>query len=238
MMIDQLRFCKNIGCWKYWKINETDSTNDLVKVLSEDFSVIRADYQRIGRGQQGKIWSSPARKNILATFKFPKNYVNNCLAFAVAAAIIKTLNQFEIACYCKWPNDILTNDGKISGILIETDDQNYYIGIGLNVNWPEQQEFDGKNYRTSFFAEKNLVDIELVFDCLALNLENALKLNNSELLYFIRKVWNGKNQKVEVNYENKWCSGYLHDITEQGYINIKLADGSFVTISSSNQIKY
>ena len=234
----QKYYCGELAIWKYWRISETQSTNDLAKTLTEEYAVIRADFQKNGRGQPGKTWNSPAAKNILATFKLPKKQMDNCLIFMAAMSVIQTLKKFKIKGYCKWPNDVLTQFGKISGILIEADSDNYYVGIGLNVNWPEQLQFDERNQYTSFFAEGIQVDIDVVFEELAKKIAQIINFTNSKILKFIRENFDAKNKRVLVNYNDDWLIGFIVDINEHAQLIVELINGKQITINSSNQIRY
>ena len=131
------------------KLNAIDSTNqylhDLVGQISlEDFAVVTAKYQTKGRGQRATIWQSEKDKNLIISI-FKKEINLNpqhqfLLNIVVSLALFKTLETLQIPkLSIKWPNDILSHDKKITGILIElilkknTIDK-AIIGIGLNVN--------------------------------------------------------------------------------------------------------
>ena len=103
--------------------DEIDSTNDEAKRidLSKEFQVLVANKQTNGRGRQGKKWLSPDSGNIYMTI-----CTENDLSFAPASLIaglvcinsISQLNDF-IELGLKWPNDILMENKKIGGILVE-----------------------------------------------------------------------------------------------------------------------
>lgn len=131
------------------KINATASTNQYLKDLAatiplDDMSLVVTDEQTKGRGQRDSEWSSEKGKNltfsILKKDFFLQTHQQFVLNMVVSLAIIKTLNQYKIPnISIKWPNDILSEDFKICGILIEnvirnTQIESSIIGIGLNVN--------------------------------------------------------------------------------------------------------
>ena len=124
-----------------------DSTNSYAFNLreSKDFKeglVITTNFQKKGQGQRGSIWESKEGKNILlsAVFEFNisiKKQFDICKI--VSLSITKFLSNLNINAKIKWPNDILVNNKKIAGILINniiSKDLISYsvIGIGLNVN--------------------------------------------------------------------------------------------------------
>jgi BirA family biotin operon repressor/biotin-[acetyl-CoA-carboxylase] ligase len=130
------------------KFDELDSTNNYLKQLAREQSlaertVVIAEFQSGGRGQQGNSWFSTKGDNLLFSLLVrPKNllasemFIISCIT---SLAIEKTLSPFAGNIRIKWPNDIYWNDKKIAGILIENNLQEGFvqrsvIGVGLNVN--------------------------------------------------------------------------------------------------------
>jgi BirA family biotin operon repressor/biotin-[acetyl-CoA-carboxylase] ligase len=134
------------------KINTIDSTNHWLKAQSvqQTFSegtVVMAEFQTAGKGQQGNLWESEAGRNITCSiilypeFLPVKQYflLSEAVALGLKDAIEHYLRPVEI----KWPNDIYYQNKKLAGILMENQ---WYgqmigqsvIGIGLNVN---QEQF-------------------------------------------------------------------------------------------------
>lgn len=131
------------------KLNAIDSTNrylyDLAaKVALEDYAAVMAQYQTHGRGQRGASWKSERGKNLiisvlkinLATLVQDQFYLN----MRMSLAVFKTLKHFNLPqLSVKWPNDILSGNKKISGVLIELSTKTNkinkaIIGVGINVN--------------------------------------------------------------------------------------------------------
>ena len=131
------------------KLDAIDSTNAYLKRLSattlpKDFTVVVANFQTEGRGQMGTNWQAEEGKSLtvsvfksLPHFKIEQQFY---ISMAVSLAISKSLMAFNIPkLHIKWPNDILSADKKICGILIENviksnQLQGSIIGFGLNVN--------------------------------------------------------------------------------------------------------
>lgn len=135
------------------RLDSVDSTNNYTANQVRNGSlphgaVILAVEQVAGRGQGSSTWQSNAGENL--TFSVFLDEVNlsvsqqfdlSCLC---ALSIKAALEQYGIQSSVKWPNDVLVNDQKIAGILIElqvsgTRVRSAIVGIGLNVN---QSEFD------------------------------------------------------------------------------------------------
>ena len=136
------------------KLNAIDSTNrylaDLVsKIPLKDYAVVMTQYQSAGQGQRGSNWLSEKGKNLIISI-LKKNIKTKLqdqfeINMRVSMAILTTLKTFGIPkLSVKWPNDILSDNKKISGVLIQllTKKQKInqaIIGIGVNVN---QTHFD------------------------------------------------------------------------------------------------
>lgn len=125
-------------------VEETASTNaDLVRRLGAGESIgqgfwLRAVRQSAGRGRRGKAWSSPAG-NLYASTVVPLHAGDppvHTLAFVAALAVhdlILSLLPAEVPVQLKWPNDVLVDGAKISGILLERCGDHVIVGIGVNV---------------------------------------------------------------------------------------------------------
>ncbi|AWI26701.1 biotin--[acetyl-CoA-carboxylase] ligase [Flavobacterium pallidum] len=131
------------------KLSAIDSTNDYLKQLNaqneaESFTVVTAEIQTAGRGQMGSKWLTEPGKNLITSILIKDVLTSPDQIFllnaAVAVSITQALKKFGIpGLSIKWPNDILSANKKISGILIENSFRNdgridSVIGIGLNVN--------------------------------------------------------------------------------------------------------
>ena len=129
--------------------NEVTSTNTYVKeLLSEgielpDMTVVEADFQTGGRGQQDNHWESERGKNLTFSLVCHPTFLQAVdqfvLSQAIAVAVWRTLSDFTEGISIKWPNDIYWNDKKICGTLIECNlagstIKDCIIGTGINVN--------------------------------------------------------------------------------------------------------
>ena len=131
-------------------LNEVDSTNNYLKELLSNSkpvpegTVIMAESQYAGRGQQQNKWHSEDGKNLTfslllkpAFLALPQQYE---LTRAISLGVVTALQQATGKnIQIKWPNDIYYGDRKLGGILIEnmvqgTQIKNAIIGIGLNIN--------------------------------------------------------------------------------------------------------
>jgi BirA family transcriptional regulator, biotin operon repressor / biotin---[acetyl-CoA-carboxylase] ligase len=121
----------------------TDSTNERARALVEagapGGTVITAREQTAGRGRQGRVWTAPGGKALLySAILRPLDDRHLLLPLAVPLAVCAAAEELRpgIECQVKWPNDVLLEGRKLSGILIEAKPQAGWavIGIGLNLS--------------------------------------------------------------------------------------------------------
>lgn len=108
-------------------------------------SVLAVELQTAGRGRMGRTWHSGLGNtltfSLLWRFDCGLNALTG-LSLAVGVAIVRALDKLGAqAVQLKWPNDILTPQGKLAGVLIEAQGDvlgpsSVVIGIGLNYNLP------------------------------------------------------------------------------------------------------
>jgi len=122
-----------------------DSTNKKAKEIAfkeEEGTIVVAEEQTNGRGRLGRTWNSKMTKGIYTSVILkpetePEKVAK--LTLLAAAAVYLALKDIGIESTIKWPNDVLVNGKKVSGILTEMNCElgiiNYIVlGIGINVN--------------------------------------------------------------------------------------------------------
>jgi BirA family biotin operon repressor/biotin-[acetyl-CoA-carboxylase] ligase len=132
------------------KYDELDSTNSEARRLAESGEAgpvwISAERQTAGRGRRGRVWDTP-EGNLAATLLLrPKAEASiiGQLSFAAALAVAEMASHFapQAAITVKWPNDVLAEGRKLSGILLEAGPGWLAIGIGVNLaSHPEGTEY-------------------------------------------------------------------------------------------------
>lgn len=146
------------------KLDAIDSTNNYLKELIrseavENFTIISAVEQTQGRGQMGSSWVSEKGKNVIMSV-LVKDFLVDAeqvfdLNIAFSLAVLVVLKKHQIPDLAvKWPNDIMSGNKKIGGILIENSfksngDIQSVIGLGLNVH---QTNFNQLPQATSLFV--------------------------------------------------------------------------------------
>jgi BirA family transcriptional regulator, biotin operon repressor / biotin---[acetyl-CoA-carboxylase] ligase len=137
------------GLWRDLEVVEsTGSTNAdlLARALAGEppGAVLAAEEQRAGRGRMGRTWTSPPRAaltfSVLLKPAVPpgrRGWLPLLTGVAVATAVTQVAG---VETTIKWPNDLLTADAKLAGILAEASGDAVVVGIGLNVS-TEPAEF-------------------------------------------------------------------------------------------------
>ena len=219
--------------FKIIKLNAIPSTNDYLKKRYKsgnvfDGELVWTENQTSGRGQRNKKWiSEPFTSLTFSIYKqFDHLLINPFkLNAIVCLAIINALEKLSIPeLSIKWPNDILSENKKIGGILIE----NYFnkskinasiIGVGINLN---QEKFENLPKATSLkiITGKKWVS-KIILDILVPLLEEYLFMfdfhDSSILDQYQKKLWR-INKTVFFNRDGKLHKGKFRGVDESGMI--------------------
>ena len=131
--------------------NDIDSTNEISKnaPIENEFNLILAEKQTAGKGRHGKNWYSPKNGNIYMSLSTKKelNYAPLSLLVGIICAQVLTKYTNKMAVRLKWPNDIVVNNKKIGGILVEKvvsdNETTTIVGIGINFLIDSQEKWWG-----------------------------------------------------------------------------------------------
>lgn len=125
-------------------VAETGSTNaDLIQnsANTDDFSVLVAGFQTAGRGRAGRDWVAPPGSSLFVSVLLKPSLVAanrfSWIPLLAGLAMAKTVAQFlpNKKVSLKWPNDVLVESNKVSGVLSELlpDLSGVVVGAGLNI---------------------------------------------------------------------------------------------------------
>ena len=225
-------------------LTEVDSTNNFLKQALTNSTpliegtVIMAESQTAGRGQQNNKWLSEPKKNLTFSILLnpffltaPKQFNLN---IAISIGINNALNNIlSPGLKIKWPNDIYYNNQKLGGILIENVLQgdaikHSVIGIGINVN---QVDFaNGLGNATSVKKITGLdYDLKSLLGLVCQHIEAAylmLKAGNFEKLkaaYVGNLYQYNKTAYFKVN--DTVCQGQIFDVDATGQLLVNI-DGT------------
>ena len=147
--------CLSKNNFKYYYMDKCTSTMEEAKKkinsINENF-IIRSGEQINGIGRRGNKWISPYGNLYFSIvikddFEFNKHFLYNMMLCLI---IKESLEHFNIKnIFFKWPNDILINSKKISGIILENYNlkENKYLIIGTGINFSSSPKLN--NYDTT-----------------------------------------------------------------------------------------
>jgi len=242
-----------------------DSTNvlamQLVHQRLDEGVVVLADSQTAGKGRQGRQWVDVSGCNVLASTLlrplFPPHLLLMISSLAVVDAIAETCG---VSTTIKWPNDILVENRKVAGILIETShDQTgrtvAILGIGINVNGHIQElaeQSQASLVTTATTLETvcgHMVSRETLIahllrhietDYLALQHEYMSTSSISKEQYrpisrLMRERWRSRlstlGRTIQVRQGDTLVSGFAEDVDDYGELLLRGHSGELVSIT-------
>jgi BirA family biotin operon repressor/biotin-[acetyl-CoA-carboxylase] ligase len=226
-------------------LKEVDSTNNFLKNLLSNSkpvpegTVIMAESQYAGRGQQQNQWHSEPGKNLTFSLLLKPAFLNTQNQFDLTRAI--SLGVYDALepllgepLKIKWPNDIYYDDKKLGGMLIENIVQgsqikNSVIGIGLNIN---QESFPADAVNATSVKQILHADYDLNFllsdicrhiEAYYLNLK-AGKIDFVRKTYLSRLYWLNELKPFKTNGEN--FEGNIIAVKENGLLVVQNNNGT------------
>ncbi len=218
-------------------VAETGSTNADLMALAQagarEGLWLRADRQTAGRGRQGRAWESPVGNLYASTLVRlrPVDPHAATLALVAAVALDETVRVFapnlDAALSIKWPNDLLVEGAKLTGILLERAGEAVVIGIGVNLAH-HPQALDRPT--TSMMAQGVEVAPALFLHTLAEIFARWLERWRSEGLAPIRARWIERAHPKGTALSARAADGAVIDglfegLDEHGALILRLAGG-------------
>lgn len=152
----------NLDAYKLISFDKIPSTQDYAHDLiaegkASDKTVVVAEAQSAGRGRYKRTWVSH-HGNLYASFIYKVAERDPKLSYAVGVAVAETLLSFGLVPQIKWPNDVLIDGKKISGVLIEYARNFVIVGIGINVKTcPTVKEY--KTTKVNDYVDATVQDV-------------------------------------------------------------------------------
>ncbi len=232
--------------------DEIDSTQNAVRELAEEGAaegvVVIADMQQAGRGRMGRSWLAPRGKGIWMSLLLRPLVPIHCapqLTLLAAVALCRSLRrETGLDIGIKWPNDLLINGKKISGILLESaaeDERLKYIiaGIGISVNmsqsdYPEELLEKATSLRIASGKSFNRAQLLTAF---LLEWETLYKLYLETGFQSIAALWESLSvslgRRMELTTPQGKLTGVPIGLDGSGAIIVKRDDGEVVTLFSA-----
>ena len=218
--------------------DSVDSTNEEVKRLARDGApegiVVWAKEQSSGIGRRGRKWVSSVGNLYCSILLRPACLANKAmqLSFVTSLCIAEEVDYVlpkSAIVNCKWPNDVLVEQRKISGILLESQTEPQgdidwlIIGIGLNIkSFPENVEFPA----TSLIHEgaKKDISAEIMLESFSHQFLTSyirwkkLGFEPVRRAWLCRAAWLG--EKITVRLEREILKGEFKDLDKDGTLII------------------
>ena len=218
------------------------STQDhLRSTRSTPPSVLAAEIQSSGRGRQGKNWSSSLPLGLWVSILLevdPSQLSTLSLRAAVAASdAIRILTGLESS--MKWPNDLLLQNRKVAGLLVETIARPNHpplalLGLGLNLHqqlpdFPEDLKKSAISLRqASGRCVPRAQALAAFLECLA----HRLQQPKEEILADWRSAFAQLGRKLTVRLGKETLSGTAESLDNSGYLHLRLPHGEVRILSS------
>lgn len=214
-------------------VAETGSTNADMLLLArqgaEEGLWLRAERQTAGRGRQGRAWTAPPGNLSASTIVRLRrgDPPAATLALVAAVALHEAVAVFGVAAQLKWPNDLLCDGAKLSGILLERSDDAVVIGIGVNLAYhPDLPDRPA----TSLAAHGTPVAPDAFLEVLAEAFARWLARWRGEGLAAVRAAWLAAAHPVGTALTARMPDGSTHDglfdgLDADGALILRLASG-------------
>ena len=216
------------------------STQDYVKELAEEGLpegiVVQCLEQKKGRGRHGNEWVSPIGNLYMSVLLRPgcpvgeAGQISFVAAVALSAAMDEVLEKGHKKTL-KWPNDILIDGRKVSGILIEKEGEAYALGMGVNILSAPEGAVCLKE-----LAGENRLAIHPFRDLALEKLGHYYGTWQKKGFAPIRKQWlaqaHGLNEKLEIRTAGYKKEGIFRDLDKRGYLIIEGPEGKTFDINS------
>jgi BirA family biotin operon repressor/biotin-[acetyl-CoA-carboxylase] ligase len=244
--IEAARKRRRIGS-KIVLFQSTGSTNDIAWEYAANADnnglCVLAESQHKGCGRRGRRWYSEPGQSILCSVLLTKTDMEaELLTLTAGVAVAEAISQmYKLPCRIKWPNDILIQNKKVAGILIEkqtVNDRNaFVVGIGINCNQKEKafEQYKLNLPATSLAIEagEDIDRTELV--CVLLGqLEHWLDETNDRIIEQWLQLSGMLGRHVTVECDGRRYSGFCRGIDPVDGLILHL-DNSLVRIFAAAQ---
>lgn len=220
-------------------VPECHSTNTLAQQLCQlgqlsDGSVVITNHQTAGRGQRGNTWLTQSGENLTFSLFYKPTFLNTLDQFnlnrCISLGLYHYLRTLVTDVHIKWPNDILIENKKVCGILIENTIQGNrilgsIIGIGLNVN---QLNFLNDRAGSIRTFTSQIYDLSDVLSAVLTHIEveyRKLRQGSSESLHHAyESALLGYKQIRSFRISNEEVQGEILGVDAYGRLQVRIAD--------------
>lgn len=218
----------------------TSTFDEAGKLSPEDGCVIYAKSQTNGTGRFGRKWQSDTGGiyfSVILKNRFSPEKLQ-LMTVVCALGVQRALSKYT-QCKIKWPNDIISADGKkLCGILTRLQTENGQIkhinaGIGINANTDEFPDELSYASSLSMICGRKIDENKILCDVLE-QIENYLHMGEDDLIETYKQVCITLGSRVRAIYASSETefTGMCADMNKDGSLRIQKDDGSFVDVNS------
>ena len=244
-----------------------DSTNTVAMKLVQEGNagegfVVLTDSQTAGRGRLGRHWVDFFGYNVLSSTVLMPRFPLSLLVMLASLAVVDTIDAVcNVTATIKWPNDVLIEERKVAGILIETTHNRAgqlvaIMGIGVNVHsYPTEVEQDlikkaitleeacGHRVSRETFIAQLLKRIEAFYISLQKDITSSVIPGSDRDVSptwgpasrLIRERWRSRlstlGRTIEVRQGDTVLSGIAEDVDDTGELFLRRHSGERVCIT-------
>lgn len=226
--------------WRLQVLDSTGSTNDVARAAAEQGEpegfAVQALEQVSGRGRHGRVWLSPIGNLYLSVLLRPQNmfaglgWHSLICALAIRDTVLHFVPDLTDTIALKWPNDVLVNGAKISGVLLEVSGDALICGMGVNVRVKPNQPL----YPTIMLSDLGITaDVTAIRDILLEKLSHWITIYRTGGSDPVRAGWQkaALRGQVSVNLPTEKVIGEFHSIDDNACLVIRAVDQSLRTLS-------
>ncbi|AIY05730.1 biotin operon repressor/biotin synthetase [Planococcus sp. PAMC 21323] len=223
--------------------------HQLAQEGAPDGTVVLTETQTAGRGRMARKWDSAAKKGVWMSIILRPNVAPQKapqFTLVTAVAIVRAIEEVtKLQPKIKWPNDILLDGKKCTGILTELQSdadgiQALIIGIGLNVN-QEKEDFDVEvqEIATSLrMADGETINRQKLVQSVLYYMELYTQMYIDEGFGMLKILWESYSttigHPVRARMTNHTLEGIAEGITDEGVLQLRTSDGKLHGIYSAD----
>ncbi|MEM1401005.1 MAG: biotin--[acetyl-CoA-carboxylase] ligase [Pseudomonadota bacterium] len=229
--------------WTLHRHGTVASTNDLAVGLADqgasEGTIVLAEAQSAGRGRGGRSWVSPVGNLYCSVVLRPTDQMPQAanlsfvIAVALRAAIVSAIGP--TGAQLKWPNDILINGAKVSGILLEAGRDSIIAGTGVNV---VENMGQGSSPGATLIAHNPSATADALLHLYIAELDRRLQIWRREGFAPIRREWLdhgiGLGEPIVARTGQDTLEGVFETLDPNGALILRQPGGTTSTILAAD----
>jgi BirA family biotin operon repressor/biotin-[acetyl-CoA-carboxylase] ligase len=224
-------------------LKTVNSTNTFAKDtnLNKKYLIVLSEEQTAGKGRWGNTWYSPDCGNIYMSIKFKDNTNQAPLSLLIGLLISEAMDEIsgnKIHAGLKWPNDLLIENKKVCGILIESekvsDEIELIVGIGINYALPQKESWWG-----DIGKFKKILPREKLINAILKKIISYKENGYPDWKAQWEKRCMHKNAEIKIisNNQKEEITGIFKGINEEGSMILQTSNGLKLINSGECSIK-